>query len=90
MAWMDEHGSVALVDSEARQGGRPRRRISHVPLDEVLAFRNEHGYAYRRYRRKLREFVRDLSLLDEAPSRSRAGERREAYCLAWSELLSRL
>ena len=45
--------------------------LSHVPLDEVLSYRTEHGEDYRAYRRAIREFVRRLSLLP-------AGDRAKA------------
>ena len=40
--------------------------LSHVPLDEVLSFREEEGTSYRAYARSVRKFMRDSSLLDEA------------------------
>ena len=39
--------------------------LSRVPLDEVLSFRSEHKKDYRRYRRSVKKFVRDLSRLSE-------------------------
>ncbi len=37
--------------------------LSSVPLDEVLAFRDEHRTDYRKYARSIRMFARQLSLL---------------------------
>ena len=49
--------------------------LSHVPLDEVLSFRNEQGASYRAYARSVRKFMRDISFLDEA-ARAEAQEDR--------------
>ena len=49
--------------------------LSHVPMDEVLSFREEQGTSYRAYARSVRRFMRDLSLLDEA-ARAEAQEDR--------------
>ena len=49
--------------------------LSRVPLDEVLSFREEHGENYRAYARSVREFVRQVSPLDER-ARAEAQEDR--------------
>ena len=49
--------------------------LSHVPLDEVLSFREEQGASYRAYARSVRKFMRDISLLGEA-ARAEAQEDR--------------
>ena len=49
--------------------------LSHVPLGEVLSFREEQGASYRAYARSVRKFMRDISLLDEA-ARAEAQEDR--------------
>lgn len=55
--------------------------VSHVPLDELLGFRREHGRLYRRYAHGLREFVRDARRRDAderiAALRERRAEIRE-------------
>jgi len=40
--------------------------LSAVPLDEVLGFRSQYGSEYRRYARDVRQYVLELSLMDEA------------------------
>ena len=45
--------------------------LGPVPLDEVLSYRTQHRKEYRAYRRAIRKFIRDLSLLP-------AGERAAA------------
>jgi hypothetical protein len=49
-----------------------------VPLDEVLAFREQHGSAYRAYARNVRDFARELGILPEADQASALADRREA------------
>ena len=49
--------------------------LSHVPLDEVLSFREEQGASYRAYARSVRKFMRDISLLEVA-ARAEAQEDR--------------
>jgi hypothetical protein len=51
--------------------------LESVPIDEVLAFREEHGTAYRAYARDLREFVRDASLLNEQAREQALADREE-------------
>lgn len=60
--------------------------VSSVPLEEVLAFREEHGAAYRAYARDLRQFVRSLSVADERERDEAFADRREALSDAASEL----
>ena len=40
--------------------------LASVPLDEILDYRAQHGEAHRRYARNVRQFVRTLSVLDQA------------------------
>ena len=47
-----------------------------VPLDDVLAFRQEHGEAHRRYMQNLRTFSLQLGLLDEADRARELADRR--------------
>lgn len=51
--------------------------LSSVALGDVLAFREEHGAAYRAYARDLRSFVRSLSVLDEEERTLAYADRRE-------------
>ena len=63
--------------------------LASVPLDEVLAFRTEHGPEFRAYARNLREFVRHVAVLDD-PARAEAfADRREAIA-DHADSLSRL
>lgn len=52
--------------------------LESVSLDEVLAFRDEHGEAYRAYARDLRAFVRAASDLDERERAEALLDRQEA------------
>lgn len=60
--------------------------LSSVPLDEVLAFRTEHGEAYRAYARDLRQFVRSVAVADDRDRESAFADRREALSDAAAEL----
>ncbi len=51
--------------------------LTSAPLSEVLAFREQHGSEYRAYARNVREFARDLSLLDVDQRESALVDRRE-------------
>lgn len=50
--------------------------LSSVGIDEILAFRKEHGELHRNYRLSVRRFVRELSLMGEE-ERSAAFESRQ-------------
>lgn len=50
--------------------------VSRVPLDEVLAFRKDHGKLRRKYARSLREFVRDARRKDSDERLAALRERR--------------
>jgi len=52
--------------------------LSSVPLDEVLAFRTEHGPEFRAYARNLREFVRHVAVLEDDGRAEAFADRREA------------
>lgn len=60
--------------------------LSSVPLDEVLAFRDEHGAAYRAYARDLRQFVRSVSTAEEGEREAAFADRRESLADAAAEL----
>jgi hypothetical protein len=51
--------------------------LTDIPLNQVLAFREEHGSAYRSYARNVRAFTRDLSLLDVDLRESALIDRRQ-------------
>ena len=69
------HASVGdVVATDLRTVGVD---LSHVPLDEILSFRNEHGSQYRAYRRAVKDFVRDLSRLPPAEREAALDERVE-------------
>jgi hypothetical protein len=51
--------------------------LSRIPLDEVLGFRKEHLREHRNYIKSVRQFARELSLMNEE-ERSRAFEERQA------------
>jgi hypothetical protein len=51
--------------------------LGPVPLEEVLAFRNEHGTPYRRYAADLRAFVSDLSRMPPEDRQSQLRLRQE-------------
>lgn len=52
--------------------------LAGVPLDEVLAFREQHGHAYRAYARNVRDFARALGTFSERDQVSALKDRREA------------
>lgn len=52
--------------------------LSTVPLDEILAFRREHGEHYRAYARGLRSFLRETAILPEQERAQALADRREA------------
>jgi hypothetical protein len=51
--------------------------LRRVPLNEVLAFRAQHGSDYRSYARKLVEFMEELSVLSMAEFSSKWPDRRD-------------
>jgi hypothetical protein len=51
--------------------------LASVPLDEVLAFRAEHGAEYRAYARDLRAFVREIGTLEATDRASALVDRHE-------------
>ena len=51
--------------------------LASVPLDEVLAFRDEHGAEYRAYARHLRSFVREIGTLEARDRASALVDRHE-------------
>jgi len=70
--------------------------LSAVPLDEVLAFRRQHGPAYKAYARNLRQFVRGVAPLNADDQRDALKDRldeigdaatdlREAGRAAWKK-----
>jgi hypothetical protein len=61
--WPTNRYRSTVVDLDLRTVGVD---LSLVPLDDVLAFREEHGQDYRAYARSLRQFL--LDLLDMSPS----------------------
>jgi hypothetical protein len=52
--------------------------LSTVPLDDILAFRREHGEHYRAYARGLRSFLRETAALGEQDWSRALDDRREA------------
>lgn len=52
--------------------------LAGVPLDEVLAFREQHGPAYRAYARNVRDFARTLGTFSESDQASALTDRRDA------------
>jgi hypothetical protein len=63
--------------------------VEAVPLDELLAFRTEHGLSYRRYMHDLRSFVHDLGNVGVEDEAIFAADRREAILDAASDLRKR-
>jgi hypothetical protein len=51
--------------------------LDPVPLDEVLAFRSEHGHEFRAYARGLRRTVRDLATVPEDEQQAVLDDRRD-------------
>jgi hypothetical protein len=51
--------------------------LRDVPIDEVVAFRDEHGESFRAYARALREVVRECGALEPPARDSRLAEHRE-------------
>jgi hypothetical protein len=51
--------------------------LAAVPLDDVLEFREQHGQAYRRYARNVRQQVIELGLLEPDEREARLVDRRE-------------
>ncbi|WP_406126984.1 hypothetical protein [Streptomyces sp. NBC_00989] len=60
--------------------------MSGIPLDEVLAFRREHGKGYRQYARGLRQFVAALERADTAEQQRLLLDRTEEIADAASDL----
>lgn len=60
--------------------------LSSVPLDDVLAFREEHGTEFTAYARGLREFVRQVSLQEPAEREQMMAERLDQLKETASEL----
>jgi hypothetical protein len=69
---MPSAGHVVTLDQET-----VGLDLAAVPLDEILAFRNEHGKAYRAYARNVREQVAKLGLLEPEERSARLFDRRE-------------
>lgn len=69
---MPSRGQVVTFDLETVSVD-----LDAVPLDEVLAFRDEHRDQYRTYIANLRSFALDISLLEEG-DRARAWDDRRA------------
>jgi hypothetical protein len=65
-------GKVVAFDLE-----RVAVDLSAVPLDEVFAFRTEHLIEHRKYARSVREFARELSLMDEDQRGTAFADRQE-------------
>jgi hypothetical protein len=63
--------------------------LDAVPLDEVLAYRNEHREEHRKYMADLRSFCRELSLIDSGGDRERAFADRKAELREAAERLQR-
>lgn len=70
---MPSAGRVVSLDFEAVDVD-----LRGVPLDQILAFRKEHGCDFRAYMRDVRETVLDLSLHGLAESERILRDRREA------------
>lgn len=68
-----DKGRAKIMTSDTRHVGLD---LEAVPLDEVLAFRSQHGPEYRAYSRDVRQFVLTLSQLSEAEQESALMERR--------------
>jgi hypothetical protein len=51
--------------------------LSSIPLDEVVAFRAQHGESYRQYARSLRRFVRDLGKMTPQERSDEIQDRQE-------------
>jgi hypothetical protein len=51
--------------------------LTHVPLDEVLAFRHENGKAHRDYVRSARQFARQISTLPSLERHRAFGDRQK-------------
>ncbi|MEV6305387.1 hypothetical protein AB0M02_38655 [Actinoplanes sp. NPDC051861] len=60
--------------------------LTDAPLDEVLAFRDEHGEAFRRYRADLRLFTLELAGMDEHERAAAFVRRREELADAAEDL----
>jgi hypothetical protein len=60
--------------------------VSSIPLDDVLAFRDEHGAAHRAYARDLRAFVQRVATVDDSQRDAVYADRREALADAAAEL----
>jgi hypothetical protein len=78
---MPTAGSVVLSDLQ-----HVGFDLSSVPLDEVLAFREEHGGAYRAYARDLRSFVHRVATTHEDERDAVYADRREALSDTAAEL----
>ena len=66
-------GRAKIVTGDIAQIGLD---LSAVPLDEVLGFRSQYGSEYRRYARDVRQYVLELSLMNEADRHSALMDRR--------------
>jgi hypothetical protein len=64
-------------------------RLDSVPLDDLLQFREDHGAAFRAYRRHLRQFARELLELDDEERLMRAEERQQELADSLEDLKAR-
>jgi hypothetical protein len=69
---VDNAGAMVAFDLESVSFN-----LEHIPLDEVLEFRGEHGAEHRAYMRDIRRFVRELAKSDEASQDEMLADRRE-------------
>jgi len=70
---MPTQGNVVVADLE-----QVCVDLSSVPLDDVLAFRTDHGEEYRSYARELRRFMREMAATPAAEQSEALLDRREA------------
>lgn len=82
---MPSRGQVVSFDLETASID-----LDSVPLDDVLAFRQENVASYRRYATELRSFALQLSLVDEVERGRILAERRAAINEQARELTSRV
>lgn len=82
---MPSHGHVVTLDIETVSID-----LDSVPLDEVLAFRDENADTYRRYMTELRLFALQLSLVEESERNRMFSDRRAAIDEHARELTGRV
>jgi hypothetical protein len=70
----DEPGAGQVVSLDLEVVGPD---LNPVPLDEVIAFREDHGAEFRAYARRLREVVRDLARMPAEEQEKALADRRE-------------